>query len=114
MHAFIKLHMSKKIHSKYIFVFLCDHLYIESNKNDTEELIHKTETESKISKPNLRLPKGKHWRRDKLGGWINIYTLVHIKEISNRDLLSSTGKSQYSVTTYMGEESEKEWRHVCE
>ena len=28
-------------------------------KNDTKELIHKTERDPKISKPNLRLPKGK-------------------------------------------------------
>ena len=40
---------------------------------------------------------------------INIYTLPHIKEITNKDLLYSTGKSaQYSVITYMGQESEKE------
>ena len=28
-------------------------------KNDTGELVHKTETDSEISKPNLGLPKGK-------------------------------------------------------
>ena len=32
---------------------------MESNKNDIKELIQKTET--KISKPNLWLPKGKNW-----------------------------------------------------
>ena len=34
-------------------------------KNDTKELIHKTKTktDSKISKPNLGLPKGKSWRK---------------------------------------------------
>lgn len=31
-------------------------------KNDTKELIHKTETDSKILKPYLWLPKGKHWQ----------------------------------------------------
>ena len=35
--------------------------YMELNKNDTKELIHKTGTYSKISKPNLCLPKRKHW-----------------------------------------------------
>ena len=31
----------------------------------------------------------------------------------NKDLLYSTGNStQYSVITYMGKESEKEWIHV--
>ena len=33
--------------------------YIGSNKTNTKELIHKTETKSKISKPNLWLLKGK-------------------------------------------------------
>ena len=31
-------------------------------KYDTNELIYKAETESQISKTNLRLPKGKHGR----------------------------------------------------
>ena len=30
-----------------------DHYYVESNKNDIKEFIHKTETDSKISKPSL-------------------------------------------------------------
>ena len=37
-------------------------------KNDAGELVHKTGSDSKISKPNLWLPKGKHWRRDKMRG----------------------------------------------
>ena len=37
-------------------------------KNDTNELIYKTETDSQIQKANLRLPKGKRGR-DKLGVW---------------------------------------------
>ena len=30
-------------------------------KEDTKELVHTTETDSKISKPSLWVPKGKHW-----------------------------------------------------
>ena len=49
---------------------------MESNKNDIKRLIHKTEIDSKISKPNL-------WnigRRDKLGGWDElIHKLLYIK-----------------------------------
>ena len=41
---------------------------------------------------------------------IDIYTLLHIKQITNKNLLYSTGNStQYSVMTYMGKESKKEW-----
>ena len=36
-----------------------------SSKNDTNELIYKTETDSKTLKTNLWLPKGKHLERDK-------------------------------------------------
>ena len=51
----------------------------------------------------------------KVGGGINweigndIYTLLYIKQITNKDLLYNTGNStQYSVMTYMGKESKKE------
>ena len=44
---------------------------------------------------------------------INIYALLYIKQIINKDLLYSTGNStQYTVITYMGKESEKEWKYV--
>ena len=35
------------------------HLYVESKKKDTNELICKTETDSQTLETNLRLPKGK-------------------------------------------------------
>ena len=47
-----------------------DITYMWNLKNDTNELIYKTETDSQTSKTNLWLPKGKReLRRDKLGGW---------------------------------------------
>ena len=57
--------------------------------------------------------------RGESGGGINwkigidMYTLLYIKQITNKDLLYSTGNStQYSVMTYMGKESKKEWTYV--
>ena len=46
---------------------------------------------------------------------INIYTLLYIKQISNKDLLYSTGNyTQYLVITYNGKESEKEKNvYIC-
>ena len=39
---------------------------------------------------------------------IDIYTLLYIKQITNKNLLYSTGNSsQYSVMAYMGEKSKK-------
>ena len=44
---------------------------------------------------------------------IDIYTLLYMEWMSNKDLLSSTGKfAQYSLVTYVGKESEKEWLYV--
>ena len=38
-------------------------------KDDTNELMYKTERNSQTSKTNLWLPKEKGWGRDKLGVW---------------------------------------------
>ena len=46
---------------------------------------------------------------------IDIYTLLYRKQITNKDLLYSTGKStQYSVMAYKGKESKKKKRvDIC-
>ena len=87
-------------------------LCVESKKNGTNEPIYKTEIHRQ--KTNLWLPKGTG-----AGGGINwdigidIYTLLYIKSITNKNLLHSTGNStQYSVMPYMGTESKKEWIYV--
>ena len=55
-----------------------------------------------------RLRRGIKWD---LG--INIYTLLYVKQIINKDVLDSTGNStQYSLITYMAKESEKERVYV--
>ena len=52
------------------------------------------------------------WGRDWEIG-IDVYTLPYIKQIINKDPLYSTGNStQYSVMTYMGKESKKDWIYV--
>ena len=45
---------------------------------------------------------------------MDTYTLLYIKYITNKDLLTSTGNStQHSVMTYVGKkESKKEWLYV--
>ena len=69
-------------------------------KNGTNEPIHKTEIKSQMQKTNLRLLREK--QGDNLVDWTDIYTPVYIKQITNKDLLSSTGNStQYSLMTYM-------------
>ena len=78
-----------------------------------------------MSKANLRLPKGNHEEGEinqEFG--MNIHTLlyiyiyiyffffyiyIYIKQITNKDLLYSTGNStQYSMITYIRKETEKE------
>ena len=97
-------------------IFNCYILSVQKTappKKGTNELIYKTEIELQMQKTNLWLPG------DKGGGGINweigidVYTLLHIKQITNKDLLYSTGNStQYSVMAYMGKESKKEWIYV--
>ena len=65
-------------------------------------------------KTNLWLPKGK-------GGEINqefeinVYTLLYIKQITNKDRLYSTGNyTQYFVIMYRGKESEEESEEVID
>ena len=44
---------------------------------------------------------------------INRCTLLYIQQITQKDLLYSTGNStQYSVMAYRGKESKKEWIYV--
>ena len=76
-------------------------------KNDIKDF-------TKIQKPNLWIPKGKHLgERTNQEVEINIYTLLYIKQKNNKYLLYNTGKStQDSVITSMGKESEEEWIYV--
>ena len=74
-------------------------LYAEALRNDTNELLYKTETESQTQIRNLMVTWTEEWR----GGidWefgIDMYTLLYLKYITNKDLLYSTENSaQYSV-----------------
>ena len=84
-------------------------------KKGTNELIYKTEVDTQMQKTNLWLPG------DKRKGGINweigtdICTLLYIKQITNKNLLYSTGNStQYSVMAYMVKESKNERRvDIC-
>ena len=69
--------------------------------------------DSQIWKTNLWLPQGMGGRVNQELG-INIYTVLYIKQINNKDLLYSIGNYiQYLVTTYDGRESEKEYIDIC-
>ena len=65
----------------------------------------KTETELQMQKINLWLMggggKGGEGINWKIG--IDTYTLLYIRQITNKDLLYTTGNStQYSIMAYMG------------
>ena len=46
---------------------------------------------------------------------IDTYTLLHVKQITNKDLLYSTGNStQYCTMAYMEKDSKKEWIYVLQ
>ena len=71
-------------------------------KNDTDELIYKSETDAQIlGKKQLMVTKGEMW-----GGEINQEPGINIyhciKQKTSKDLLNSTGNStQYSVKSCM-------------
>ena len=97
---------------KHLMILL---IYGIFKKNDTNERIYKTETESQMQKANLWSP-GESGSSEAGISWetgVDIYTLLYIKQITNNNLPYSTGNSsQYSVMTYMGKESKKEWIYV--
>ena len=61
------------------------YLHVESKKNDINEFIYKIETDSQILKTNMVIGgKGEgeiNWQI-----WIDIYTLLHLKYKTNKDL----------------------------
>ena len=74
-------------------------------KNYTNEPIYKTGIVTDTEK--------KHGYQERKG-WGGIKPLLYIKEITNENLLYSTGNSsQYSVMTYTGKEPNKECLCIC-
>ena len=46
--------------------------------------------------------------------WIDLYTELYIKQITNNDLVYSTGIStQPSIKACIGREFQKEWMYIC-
>ena len=70
--------------------------------------MYKTETDPQTQKANLQLPKWKGGVGINQEVEINIDTLLCIKQVTNKDLLNSTGNyTQYFIISYKGKESEK-------
>ena len=64
--------------------------------------------QTQIQKTNLWLPKEKVEERINQDVGINMHITIY--KIVNKDLVYSTGNStKYSVMTYMGKKSEKQW-----
>ena len=65
--------------------------------------MYKTEIDPQTYETNLWLPKGQGGVNQEFE--INIHALLYIKQITNKDLLYSTGNYiQYSIITYSGRE----------
>ena len=61
----------------------------------------KTEIHSQTQETNFWLPRGQGMGGIKWELGINKHTLVYVKQITNKDLLYSTGKyTQYLMITY--------------
>ena len=83
-------------------------------KNDINELIYKTEQTNRYRKQTYGYQRGQWGGQINQGFGINIYTLLRIKQINNKDILYSTGNYiQCLVINYNEKESEKEYVYVC-
>ena len=80
-------------------------------KKNTNELIKKTETDLLTDiEHKLTVTKVEMWHGGEINQELgmNIHTLLYIRQMTNKDLLYSTGNStQYSVITHMRKESKK-------
>ena len=82
-------------------------------KKKKDKLIYKTEIDPQTQKTNLWLP-----RRKGRGGInqeveINIYIILYIKQITNKELLHNTGNySPYFLITNKRKESENEYIYI--
>ena len=80
---------------------------LESKKTIYMNLLTKQKQTHRHRKTDLRLPKGKGGGGGINQGFgMNRYTLLHIKQITNKDLQSTGNYIQSLVMTYNGKESE--------
>ena len=114
LESFIQSEVSQKEKNKYrILAHICG-----IQKNGTDEWVCKAEIETQMQRTNVWTPRGEsevvgggrmNWE---IGNYI--YTLICIKQITNKNLLNSTGNStQYSVMAYMGKEFFKKKVDMC-
>ena len=76
-------------------------LFMQNLKNDTNDLFTKQEDSQTENK--RMVTKGKRRARIMQEIGINRYTLLYIKQITNKDLLYNTGNCiQYVVIAYKG------------
>ena len=67
-----------------------------------------------VLRNNLMVPGGRIGEETVRESGMDMNTLLGLTCRTNKDLLDSTGDSaQYSVTTYTGKGSKKEWICVC-
>ena len=79
-----------------------------------KSLFTKQKQTHRLQKQTYGYQRGKAGRRDGCGFGSGLGTLLYMEWMVNGHLLCSTENStQYSVTTYMGKESEEEWICVC-
>ena len=71
-----------------------------------QSVFSKAEIETQMQRTNVWTPRGERGSGMNWEIGIDIYTPICIKQITNKNLLYSTGNStQYSVMTYMEKES---------
>ena len=84
----------------------CSFLWLSTNALENRRKVTDVENKLMVTREECR-----EQRRDTFKKWetgIDIHALLYIKQMTNKDLLYSTGKSaQSSVVSYMGKEYKK-------
>ena len=89
------------------------HLYVESKKNDTNELTYKQKQTHRHGKQTYGHQRGKVGGRDKLGVWDwHVYTAIFKIDNQQGPTYSTGNYIQYLIITYNGKESKTEYMHI--
>ena len=97
----IQSEVSQKEKNKYhVLTHICG-----TQKNGTDEAVCRAEIETQMQRTNVWTPRGESgrgwgWWCDELGDWIDMYTLMCIKWMTNKNLLYKKKFQKFTKNSY--------------
>ena len=101
----------------YIYIYIYIHIFIYIYKSTHGRISNSNTLRGWIKILHRQQPSRllHPWDSPGKNTGVGIYTLLYIKQITNKNVLSrysTEDSTQYSVRSYMGKESKKEWIYV--